>query len=400
MKVAIIGGGPVGLLCAILIKQRCGNEVDVHVFEQRAQFTRKQILLIDRYSLVEYIPEDVLQKLEMYGCYVKTPSTDTNARCYKHDIYQNLPFTIRISILEEHLWDYASEVGCELHRPSNDSESEPISIYSSRIASFDVVIGADGKNSIVRKRLGIELHEKQVGNAVVLTWDPSQVKSFNMPSRSTSISRRKKKNSQNRYRLFRASDSNYYAAVQLTEKEIPMFQGISHMSELDEEGELIIESALEYYDIDIPEEFYGDAMISTFPLVVYYADKCAGVASLPGKRRKIPMFIIGDASTGVHFFSGTGVNSGFKNANVVADAVKNLLTQPAEKVVSKVNRECKLYIKEAMQKSEAVILHAQEGTCDGISVKELARIAKRKGYKGISSLPKHEKCMLMSNVLH
>jgi 2-polyprenyl-6-methoxyphenol hydroxylase-like FAD-dependent oxidoreductase len=41
-KISIIGGGPVGTMTGILIKETCGDAVDVTVYEQRPEFTRNR----------------------------------------------------------------------------------------------------------------------------------------------------------------------------------------------------------------------------------------------------------------------------------------------------------------------------------------------------------------------
>ena len=111
-------------------------------------------------------------------------------------------------------------------------------------------------------------------------------------------------------------------------------------------------------------------------------------------------YVIGDAVTGVHFFSGTGVNTGFKLASIVSDSICEILTkgEPIEKSVKNVRRSFKIYTKEAMDKSKAVILKTSTfGKCQKSTITELRKFARDHHYKGISNLPKSEQCLLMAN---
>ena len=61
--------------------------------------------------------------------------------------------------------------------------------------------------------------------------------------------------------------------------------------------------------------------VSTLPILLYYTSYTNSLKKINGKTKICS--IVGDASIGVHFFSGTGVNTGIKNAKILVDSLIN-----------------------------------------------------------------------------
>jgi 2-polyprenyl-6-methoxyphenol hydroxylase-like FAD-dependent oxidoreductase len=405
MKVGIIGGGPVGTSTAILLKQTCG-EIDVHVFEQRAKFTRNQILLIDK-DTWKLFPESLRNVLEKNGCYVRPPPVDSTGRCYRRQSQdQQLLFSIRISVMEQMLWDFAKKLGVHMHRPTSDKDKHEMSVSDPRLKEFDILIGAGGKTDILRQYLNIPLHERQVSTAVILTWNPAKNISFQQSRSGGSGSGRKKRRSfQHRYRMFRSQNTNYYATIQLTPnetKQLKKMQG--RKAPLDKFSDIVdpeiltaFDNIFRYYDLR-PGEFPKDGKISLVPITLYYAPDSVGVARLPTSKSETLIFLVGDAVNGVHFFSGTGVNTGIKMASVVANAICKIQLGiwTINKAVDVVKKHIGEYIDQARIKSTNVILNSDAlGQCKTKTIKELRNLAKRRNYIGIGDLSKIDMCLIM-----
>jgi len=397
MKVGVIGGGPVGTTTGILLKKQC-PEIEVHVFEQRPKFTRSQILLLDQ-NTWKLFPDTLRDILKPEGCFVQRPPVDTTARCYREPSgsgKRSLLFSIRISILEQALWNYAKHLGVKMHRPRK--EKREITISDPRLKDFDILIGAGGKRDILRKYLNIPVHETPVSTAVILTWEPSENVSYKSRS-SSGVDRRR--SSQDRYRMFRSPATNYYATIQLTPKEARLMekQGqVNQLSDIRDESILkAFENLFKYYNLrDLPE----DGNIMTVPITLYYAPSSVGVARLPRAKSDTLMFLVGDAVNGVHFFSGTGVNTGIKMASTVADAICHMQRGKwtVKKAVSHVKKHIGEYIDQAREKSTDVILNSDAlGECSKKTVKELRKIAIQKNYAGIHNLSKNDMCLVMGD---
>lgn len=414
VRIAVIGGGPVGTSCACLLKTS-DSSLEVHVFEQRPAFTRNQILLLSKETL-KILPGPVINTIVNHGCYVGPPPTDSLGRCYRDQNSKGtLLLSVKISILEDALWNYAKSVGVIVHRPvaipGNNNVKDQILITDPRLEMFDIIIGAGGRNDIVRDYLKIPIKETPISNAIIFTWTPEQNSTFHRQSR------RRKSGSQDRYRFFRSPDTNYYGTVQLSPKETKEISTLPTTGTIDMiESDSILRSfgsLLKFYNIS-PDELphhtdqKSEVNYTLVPVSLYNAEDYVGFKALPGNlsgHKKI-FIILGDAVLGVHFFSGTGVNSGINMAHVVTEEIITFLNETnasmedMNDMFDVIRDEFDHYIDKALEKSINVVIPFRKvGKCKNKTIKELRKMAKKYRYSGITTLPKHEMCMIMTDHL-
>ncbi|NBU34537.1 hypothetical protein EB118_13450 [bacterium] len=82
-KVVIVGGGPVGLYAAVQIIRKYKN-TQVIVIEKRQEYSRRQILFINKKSMTRF-PRRLIDRIwgpKNPGCYVDLPSMTRTAKCY------------------------------------------------------------------------------------------------------------------------------------------------------------------------------------------------------------------------------------------------------------------------------------------------------------------------------
>lgn len=400
MKVGIIGGGPVGTTCACLIKLTCPN-VQVHIFEQRSAFNRDQIILLSKHTLSLY-PETFYNCLIKQGCFIDPPRQDTTGKCYREqNNEESLEFSIRISILEEMLWELARSLKVKTHRPKHGRSS--LTMDSPKLKQFDILIGAGGKNDIVREWLDIPIKEKHISDAIILTWDPNENVTYKRDSRKKN---RRSSSSQDRFRAFRSPHTNYYASIQVSKSEAKKLESINptgHLEDITDPDILAtFRNLFDYYNIS-DNEVGGKGKISLVPISLYTATDFVALARLPGSRistQDILMIVIGDAVNGVHFYSGTGVNTGIKMAHLTAETICDLDNETIshKQAMSNIRKHFKEYIRESKERSMTVTLKAGTlGKCNAHTLKELRMLAKQKNYQGISNLSKTDMCMIMSS---
>ena len=400
-KVAIIGGGPVGTMTGILIKELCDN-VDVTVFEQREGFTRKQILLLNRTTLDKIMPKYAFDSMKKQGCYVRLPPTDTAGKCYTNTT-NKLPFAVSISVIEESLWNYADSIGVNVVRPKQGKGKKSILITDERLKQFDVIIGAGGKGrngDVVANYLNVSYEESHVGHGMTVTWNPDKYTSFKKSYGTSGTAK------QHRFRFFRSPrETNFYGTIQLTPTEFKKLQTARKISDIRDKKVLRrIKSLMDYYNVK-DHEYKNQANITTFPITLHQSKRVGGVKKL-GKSDKV-FLLVGDSTLGVHYFSGTGVNTGFKMAQTAAELIcklslkkrsSKITRKDQTKLVSEYSKGVFPYIEDALTKSRAVMLkHQTMGVCNRNTVKELRQIVKRKGFKGLSKFPKHDLCLVMAN---
>jgi 2-polyprenyl-6-methoxyphenol hydroxylase-like FAD-dependent oxidoreductase len=146
---------------------------------------------------------------------------------------------------------------------------------------------------------------------------------------------------QHRYRFFSSPENVWYMGVSLYYKEFDTilairkqelggidvsfrnlrdlsYQFINKISQL----KLTLASAFKYYDLDKNEDVENilkNTTISIFPINLYRASYFTSSKIINGQLKICG--IVGDAAVGVHYFSGTGVNVGFKMASKMTDKI-------------------------------------------------------------------------------
>lgn len=147
-SVVIIGGGPVGLACAIEARQA---NASVTVVEKRCAYQRVQRL---------FLFDHTLQLLEKWG--VVIPEL---CKIAVDDTYIGI---LKISLLEEALLKRAEELGVNVIQDEfvELSQNErSILLKDSGAIPYDILVAADGAHSCLRKALNIQLDLISQGKA-------------------------------------------------------------------------------------------------------------------------------------------------------------------------------------------------------------------------------------------
>ena len=312
-KIAVIGGGPVGLLFAIMIRTDSflNDAFDVTVYEKRGEYTRKQVLLINKetYNLLpEEVKENLWSKPGHPGCYVLPPPKDNLSRCYADE----LPLaTAPINLIESELYNYASQIGILIFRDLEIEILEDGVYVNGYRPNYDVLVGADGAESQVRS---IILKSRTLANfrqmyaATVIDNVGSGIGGiFNKPTKYR-IESVQKSVSQNTHRAFRTTFGQLYIGVMLTLEEYEQVRSakrnktsmpnwfinkVKHVCDMIKTVKCITPN---------------HQNTSVFPVNPSYSEKYS-------RLNPVPTYLIGDALVSTNFFTGSGVNVGIQTAN-------------------------------------------------------------------------------------
>lgn len=419
----IMGGGPGGLMTAILLKRKLDRKTKVTVFEARRSYNRTQILALSRYTLELFKrilgkdADEVLPSIfgkDGEGCYTYWPMNDAKGKCFENidsvqidSVQMGYVFgSLSTCILEQILLAMATSLDVEIIIPELDVNTfdikfEPIegqrrviveevnkidgTVYGDLVLIEEanenlIIIGAEGKHSKVRsnlfsyniddpdefsKYLNQPTYDQMIHNKRL--YPPFHDKSYAMifsyiPSNHTTtsgdeFSKAKYYENNNRanalktllveryetwtpaldpsvllWRGFRSPTRNYYVGLTIPKKLYYILENVQNTSSsrpkrvvveniendnLKEVVQLLIKSAAEFYgmeDISKEENNINKINFQVFKVEISKSDKVY---------RKIPdgpdLFLLGDANFNVHFFTGTGVNSAFLQADKLTD---------------------------------------------------------------------------------
>jgi len=316
MKILIVGGGPVGLMTAILAKKEL--KCDVTVVESRPSYDRKQIVLLNA-ETYKGLPREVKSKIQKFGCFVLPPAKDKLSRCYK----SYLPLSsISLKRLENALLHYAKKKKIKIIRPKRGK----LNIKFQRGKCFikgkefvcDIIIGADGKFSQVRSKLLKSKvtnkfnRKKMYGVAINAKTTPNKLGGVYGRASKKRRGRIKRRRAQHRNRFFRSKTGRYYIGLVVNKKQygsIKRSTGKKLPRFLKEKIDALCNQ------VDAKCQLKDIEEVFTFPIKIMASTKFS-------KLSNIPVYLVGDAALTSHFFTGAGVNVGIKCANILVSLLK------------------------------------------------------------------------------
>jgi 2-polyprenyl-6-methoxyphenol hydroxylase-like FAD-dependent oxidoreductase len=343
-KLVIVGGGPVGLLTAIMImkQSRLKSQFDVTVVELRAGYTRKQIILLDNHSH-QLLPREVRTALwgrqRRVGCYVFPPPKKTGATCYRTKLPLSSAPMYR---LERALFTSARKAGVRTIRPSKkgakltlkfDNDTKTITIVRPRRNTtnetlrirWDVLVGADGANSTVRRDVmgatAIPMADLGRIYGVTINAQTTPMRLGGVKYRPSETDRRRLAAAgvQHDYRFFRTQYGHYYVGIVLRESDARRMMATIKRGVVPAELERQTQSICKLVNAQCKRVELDQ--ITIFPIDVTRASKFIDESA--------NAYLVGDAVVATHFFTGSGINVGFKTAETL---VEQLLKAPLGKV--------------------------------------------------------------------
>ena len=370
-SVLVIGGGSVGMLLALLLQKRSRGRVPVTVVERKTERApRRQVLLMNSNSrrLLEEAGIDVADAVRRFGCYVHPPPSDSTATCGSEPFpapaaTPNAPaglFSLPTSVLEQLLREAWQRSGQELVRM--DVTPEMVQQWANVSGPFGYIVGADGRNSVVRRAMRIgETNTNDVGYALTVIW-PTRLQS--PPPRPPLAL------AQHRYRVFRSRldfDRNEspqlqlpaefgrvvaYLGVQLTRDEYEQARAAlaslssrpPTLADLPDALRRRVLQAMRWYQFPAlePREM-SETVVTLFPIQLAQPERVAVAAPAAD------VLLVGDAASGVHFFTGSGVNYGFEEADWLAQHLAGAATVAPRPVVTQTSPEYTLYVDRVRQ---------------------------------------------------
>lgn len=376
MKCIIIGAGPVGLMTAIKL-QSLPAISSVIVIEKRKEYTRQQWAVLN-YSSLKMLPKIVFDKLfgvDGVECIISKPSLTMDASCYGvKNLTKDMFGVVVLKNLENTLFEFVihkSKVQFIIGVNDMTLARSALTINGQKL-SFDILIIADGASSETRKHyfgtpkvLSPKFHGA-VFNFIIpkLELGPNVEQKFAKP--------------QHRFRLFRHRSGELNLGIQLSPAEFADLQkrGDIHKDPQFKHIRSVLHDGLKVYGLQ-PQTLKFVISWSTFPIQIQSVD-VFGKKSLSKF-----IFLIGDAAMTTHFFTGSGLNTGWKQVKVLR---KMLSEEQPDKWLNVWNDKLTLILTKTEQTVASVGNRFDQNRCS----------TKKNTIYRLSTLTSREKCNLMS----
>lgn len=320
MRIAIIGGGPVGLYLAASIVE--SGKDQVYVFEKRSTPTRRQTIVLDRETLEQLgnkmplvlhdlLGDDVTKTLgenpNAEGCYIVPPPTTEQGICFTEE-NTRLPLAIaEMRLIEKYIKEslaITANVKPIYGEPEIDTRRGIVTVNDVKYP-FDVLIGADGANSIVRRDV-LQCHWEPLDQttyamiALLQTQKGTFKQTLNQPPPLNIITPR-----QHSRRVFRNRNGDL------------LYLGLTLPADIAtriKEGKLT--RSLDYI-IKYTCQLSGTPCTNIEPKISVFeltpSKSSCWYRELNGRY----YFLVGDAAMTTHFFTGSGLNNGFRMADLL-----------------------------------------------------------------------------------
>lgn len=341
----VIGGGPVGLYTAWRLAQSLDSSSwRITLVEMRPEYTRENIIFLTDDTFTK-LPHQVLDALvdaeDSPGCYYRGGTDDPLSICYEQ--FQE-HILVSISLLEKEMLRFLRYYPTvRIIRPSPgqpplkvvfDEASSTVYVNGEAIR-WDILIGADGANSRVRRELlhagtipffpnvhlfGVTLTAKttreDLGGVFRNTRDlrnylndPTPPTRRN-PGRVLHPPRPSKVEIEKGRYLFRSKVGDYFIGLAVNEEEYEMLLRDPLASPFLWEKVASLCRQVRAKCLTEPSAYN----VRAFPIVPSMADRVANDAGT--------IFIVGDAAISTHFLTGAGVGTGIEAAEFLVKQIQ------------------------------------------------------------------------------
>lgn len=325
VNVLIVGAGPSGLLTAIYLHRYGFNPFLVDI---RKDYTRRQIVTLDFWTTEMFLPNEVMTALRKDGCYVDSPNYLFGHACYSKPLiikhpefpysYRITSFAININLVEAALRKHVQKLKIPIiidPAYKLDTTKGQIKFSSNgKIYNFQYLIGADSYNSYIREHVfadsGIYLYPPDTNFVASFSFKQrKRIKAYN----TLAPGQHMPQDMNNRIRTFAIKNGSITFSVSLSESE---YQSLGSGFESSPIVTKILKQYFPLYGYNYNEMRDSFISLTKVPINVRRARQ------FYKRIGKVDCFLIGDAAYSVHFFSGTGINSGFAHAYFLANAMR------------------------------------------------------------------------------
>lgn len=348
VHIVIVGGGPVGLICAInlfemFLQNNHLSKIDIHIYDKRWKFIQgKYEYASKRRQQIVTIQDGVCQRM----------STQTE-EIFFGTIHERVwPHSRNISIMkiEDQLLQAVQSVDMKRVIHLHAMEVKPTDLNS--LGPFHIIISAEGSHSKIRQHFFTnETHVKAQGYALSVA--------FNYPNQPNhSLDNTQALNvfftlAQSRYLLNSSlSEGRGLLNMQLTQSEWDQVVRINgQRCTFGKPGKISTSSITEHEQPtsdDLEETFMPSVLgnelwrcikdgLHLFGINQQNVNDIVGIPlhdiacklgckAIPSLARPNALaFVIGDAALSVHVWPGRGLNSGLKTAIACADVIANVI---------------------------------------------------------------------------